>query len=170
MKFRSLSQRVATLACFTAVLLGCYDDSVDPPVRPKDESKIVRAPQPTTVPDPVNSSESTGTEPVNTPKSSGTDGNGEPIVAAAPQNPNDCDNLKVTYTANIAPMSQRRCNSCHRAGSTFPDLTSKAGWQSSIARSLRRIKGVGNLMPLGGPKLPEDQVAFVENWQTCGFP
>lgn len=135
------------------VVSSCYEGRVDPPVTPKDTNTIEKPPE--VDPD---------TDPKPNPDGDGGPSPDEPAVE------DPCATLDFTYENAVQPLSSARCDRCHGAGGSFPNLLSKSGWSENIDSTISRIKGQGPLMPKGGPKLPEDQLAGVENWATCKFP
>jgi hypothetical protein len=80
-----------------------------------------------------------------------------------------------TYTANIAPIMDANCVSCHSGGSQFPDLDTYAAVKSAADGTnsdalICRIQGTcGAIMPPSGA-LPTATVNMIKTWATNNYP
>lgn len=80
-----------------------------------------------------------------------------------------------TYTANIAPIMDANCVSCHSGGNQFPDLDtydavkSAADGTNSNALLCRLDATCGSVMPPSG-SLPTATVNMVKTWATNNYP
>jgi hypothetical protein len=80
-----------------------------------------------------------------------------------------------TYTANVAPIMDAHCVSCHSGGSQFPDLDTYDAVKSAIDGTntnalLCRLDGTcGAIMPPSGA-LPSTTVTIVKTWATNNYP
>jgi WD40 repeat protein/mono/diheme cytochrome c family protein len=94
----------------------------------------------------------------------------------------------VSFRADIAPLLQRRCATCHSADnpkgryqldtfarlvkpgqSDLPALTAGKPAQSEIAALLRET-GADDRMPQKADALPEEEIALIERWIAEGAP
>lgn len=83
---------------------------------------------------------------------------------------------KVTYAAHVKPIIDNNCIRCHNNppvnGATIPLLTYqevKSTVQNNNLISKINGDGPGSLMPLGGPKLPQNSIDLIEKWETDGL-
>lgn len=80
-----------------------------------------------------------------------------------------------TYTANVAPVMDANCVSCHSGGSQYPDLDSYAAVKSAADGTnsdqlICRIQGnCGEIMPPSGA-LPSATVNMITTWATNNYP
>lgn len=77
-----------------------------------------------------------------------------------------------TYTANVAPVMNTNCVSCHSGSSQFPDLDTYAAVKAATLSGnvLCRISGsCGNIMPQSGA-LPQATVDMITTWATNQCP
>jgi hypothetical protein len=74
----------------------------------------------------------------------------------------------VSYSQDIVPILENNCNGCHNSGAggySFTDHTETAANASAILNSLY---GTTQLMPLGGPALPDSLIEKVQCWINQG--
>ncbi len=82
----------------------------------------------------------------------------------------------VTYQANVKAIIDNNCLNCHGIpqtnGATIP-LVSYANVKSAVENNnlIGRISGTGpgSLMPLGGPKLPQNLIDTIMQWEVDGL-
>lgn len=82
----------------------------------------------------------------------------------------------VTYTVNVKPIIDNNCIFCHNnppiSGAPMPLLTYDNVKNAILTRDLiARINSndPAFLMPAGGPKLPQNLIDIIEQWQTDGL-
>ena len=82
----------------------------------------------------------------------------------------------VTYVDDVKTIIDNNCINCHRTppenGANVPLLTYsqvKSAVQNNNLISKINGNGPGGLMPLGGPKLPQNLINTIEKWVTDGF-
>lgn len=88
--------------------------------------------------------------------------------------PSACDTSKVSYMKDIDSILIRRCYSCHddmRLGSVFDfqghsDLVSFIDSHNFLG-AIKHEAGV-QAMPLGGDKIPDCEINFLEAWINQG--
>lgn len=87
----------------------------------------------------------------------------------------------VSYKSDIQPLLDQNCVSCHKSGSTSPDLTTSQSYGALTTNSkyvvpnnaansilFKSLNGVGAaLMPTSG-KLSATKIALVEKWINDG--
>lgn len=82
----------------------------------------------------------------------------------------------VTYNDDIKTVIDNNCLTCH--GNTPTNgasisLVTYANVKSAIQNNnlISKINGngPGSLMPLGGPKLPQNLIDLIEKWETDGL-
>ncbi|MGM5469268.1 hypothetical protein ACS386_03240 [Flavobacteriaceae bacterium LMO-SS05] len=82
----------------------------------------------------------------------------------------------VTYQADVKVIIDNNCLNCHGVpqtnGATIP-LVSYANVKSAVENNnlIGRItgSGPGSLMPLGGPKMPQNLIDIIIQWNTDGL-
>lgn len=82
----------------------------------------------------------------------------------------------VTYQANVKAIIDNNCLNCHGIpqtnGATIP-LVSYTDVKSAVENNnlIGRISGTssGSLMPLGGPKLPQNLIDTIIQWEADGL-
>jgi hypothetical protein len=77
-------------------------------------------------------------------------------------------NDTISYSQDIRPILENNCNGCHDTGAggySFTDHTETAANASAILNSLY---GTTQLMPLGGPALPDSLIQKVQCWINQG--
>ena len=74
---------------------------------------------------------------------------------------------KPTYVGGIKALLDSKCNACHKAGGTPPDLTSYDKAKAEGPASLATIED--GSMPPAKP-LADDQQALFKSWADAGFP
>jgi hypothetical protein len=91
---------------------------------------------------------------------------------------NPTENETVTYTEVIKPIMDQKCNSCHGATpsngapmslNTFETVKDAVLNQGLIDR-ISLVEGQSGFMPLGGSKLPQNQIDAIIQWQNDDFP
>ena len=72
----------------------------------------------------------------------------------------------VSFNAEILPLIQNNCSGCHNPGNaTGYSLTNHTNISSSADAILGSMHGTGyQLMPQGGPALPDSLIQKVECW------
>jgi hypothetical protein len=78
---------------------------------------------------------------------------------------------KVTFDADIKPIIQSKCSSCHTGGNQ-PNFTSFTIAKNSIDDILNRIQrtqGSTGFMPQGGSKIPQSEIDKIKQWKTDGL-
>jgi cytochrome c5 len=88
----------------------------------------------------------------------------------APEPP-ACDTTTAYVFANVQPVFDAKCKSCHDGGS--PDLSDYTTYKNYISsdrskfESAIRFTGL-HPMPQGGPKLPDSDICTILNWIKQG--
>ena len=79
--------------------------------------------------------------------------------------PPDCPDT-VSFNAEILPLIQNNCSGCHSSGNgTGYTLTNHTNISVSADAILGSMHGTGyQLMPQGGPALPDSLIQKVECW------
>jgi len=80
--------------------------------------------------------------------------------------------IAPTYTANLEPVFDANCVSCHSGGSQQPDLNSYLAVKNATLNGdvLCRISGTcGSIMPQSGA-LPQATVTMISTWKSNGCP
>ena len=134
---------LAIVVCFA--FPACYEGKVDPPAA-----------------DSTGETDS-GEDDGETDSTGGSD-----TAGGDDEGGDDCDNA-FSFSADIAPISEDKCDSCHPSLSP-PDTTGLDGWQGDISNIIDRLEGRGSLMPQGGPALASDEIAGIKLWSECDFP
>ncbi|MBJ6367089.1 hypothetical protein [Snuella sedimenti] len=82
----------------------------------------------------------------------------------------------VTYNDHVKPIIDNNCISCHKVpavnGASVSLLTYtnvKNAIQNNNLISKINGNGPGGLMPLGGPKLPQNLIDIITKWETDGL-
>ena len=82
----------------------------------------------------------------------------------------------VTYTDDVKNIIDNNCISCHKSpavnGASISLLTYtnvKSAIQNNNLISKINGTGPGGLMPLGGPKLPQNLIDLIAKWESDGF-
>ena len=76
-----------------------------------------------------------------------------------------------TYVANIKPIFDSQCTSCHSNGDRFPDLTTYAKVRDAVENGnvLCRINGsCGGIMPQSG-KMSQVVLDEITTWKNLGY-
>lgn len=93
-------------------------------------------------------------------------------AAPAPLTADKCDT--ITYTKHISPIIQSNCATgslCHGAGASQVNLTSYSLVKSIADNGKLKsyaIDGTPEIMPKGGPKLPQNQLDLIQCWLNNG--
>jgi hypothetical protein len=86
----------------------------------------------------------------------------------------DCDTTAVTYSAFIQPLLAQKCatSGCHLPPSISAGLDlSQYASAKAIADNgsfYNRIRGIGPLMPQGGPALSPCEIDKIKSWIDAG--
>jgi len=90
--------------------------------------------------------------------------------------PKDCDTENISFSANISPLLDRHCISCHnnqsaQGGVNLQGYTQVATWAQNgkLYGSVAHLPGFSP-MPKGGAKLPACNVEALKAWIDSGFP
>ena len=85
-------------------------------------------------------------------------------------------NISITYNTDIKPIIDNNCITCHNNppinGAPMPLLTYNQVKEAVENRNLiNRIStnDLGFVMPLGGPRLPQNLIDLVLQWETDGL-
>lgn len=100
--------------------------------------------------------------------------NREDILSEFP--PTDCDTLVVQYSADIQPILQANCYSCHNSSitnggldlTTYPNVKTVIDNGKLIDR-ITRPSGTAGAMPPGGP-LSDCNIAKIKAWANQDAP
>lgn len=94
-----------------------------------------------------------------------------------PTNTNTCDTVGMTYSKDIQPIMVSYCNSCHAAPAgagggivldNYAQLKLYTGGGNLVNRLITTDASL--LMPKGGPKLSDCNIAKVNAWVNAGAP
>lgn len=92
-----------------------------------------------------------------------------------PQSP--CAALEVvSFAGDILPLLDNHCNACHSASGgsglnlTDYDDVAESALEGSLIERLKLPESNIQLMPQGGPPLPECDIALFEAWADNGAP
>ena len=91
--------------------------------------------------------------------------------------PSACDTIDVTYSGNIVPILQARCNSCH-SGSTPSGGLNLTQWSvvntaaanGTLEGSVRHLADPFIPMPPSGPRLSDCRIRQIQLWIAQGAP
>jgi hypothetical protein len=83
----------------------------------------------------------------------------------------------ITYEANVKVIINTNCLSCHGAtpsnGAPMSLTTYENVRDAVLNRGLldriSRVEGAPGAMPLGGPRLPQNQINIIEKWNIDGL-
>lgn len=83
----------------------------------------------------------------------------------------------ITYEANVKAIINTNCLSCHGAtpsnGAPMSLTTYENVRDAVLNRNLldriTRADGASGAMPLGGPRLPQNQINIIEKWNIDGL-
>lgn len=102
--------------------------------------------------------------------------NNEDLLGNSPPAP-DCDTLSVVkYSAQVAPLLQQRCISCHNTAQPIGNVSLSTHAQVlNIARTGLLVGVINHApgfdpMPQGSPKLSDCEVAIIRKWVKAGAP
>lgn len=89
--------------------------------------------------------------------------------------PNSVEN--ISYLNDIKPIIDNNCVSCHGNPTNFGapnSLTTyenvKASVLNNLINRISRIEGSSGAMPLGGPRLSQNEINTIIDWQNANFP
>lgn len=75
----------------------------------------------------------------------------------------------ISFSAQIAPMIDANCSSCHGAGAgTSPTLSNHADISANADAIIQALLGAPQLMPQGGPALPDSLIQQFQCWMEQG--
>ncbi|WP_343631071.1 cytochrome c [Fluviicola sp.] len=75
----------------------------------------------------------------------------------------------ISFSAQIAPMIDANCASCHGAGAgTSPTLSNHAEISANAEAMIQAMRGTPELMPQGGPALPDSLIQQFQCWMEQG--
>jgi hypothetical protein len=85
--------------------------------------------------------------------------------------PSPCDTTKNYVFADVSPIFNAKCKSCHEGSS--PDLSDFASYQTYISGNRSKFETAIQFtgphpMPQGGPKLPEADICTILTWIKQG--
>lgn len=82
----------------------------------------------------------------------------------------------VTYNLHVKPIIDNNCINCHSSppqnGAPMPLISYQNVKNAVQNRGLIQListQDLGDVMPLGGPRLPQNLIDTVIQWQTDGF-
>ncbi len=84
-----------------------------------------------------------------------------------------CDTSKTYVYADVSPIFDSKCKSCHEGGSLGPDLSDYASYNAYISSNREKFetsiqyKG-DHPMPKDSPKLPDSEICTILNWIKKG--
>lgn len=83
----------------------------------------------------------------------------------------ECDTSVVSYAADIVPIINQNCISCHAPGGQQESspFDSYDNFTSYVISAVDRINGRGSLMPPEG-KMSKCNIAMIEAWVNAGAP
>ncbi len=83
----------------------------------------------------------------------------------------------VSYARDVKPIIESNCISCHGNPTNFGapnSLTTYENVRASVLNNLidriSRAEGTSGAMPLGGPRLTQNQINTIIAWQNANFP
>ena len=83
----------------------------------------------------------------------------------------------VSYTKDVKPIMENNCISCHGNPTNFGapnSLTTYENVKASVLNNLidriSRTEGTSGAMPLGGPRLTQNEINTITAWQNANFP
>lgn len=99
-----------------------------------------------------------------------SDNSPDDLIDAAPIN-------EVTYQTHVKPIIDNNCVVCHSEppvngapiSLTNYEQVKTAILNHGLLDRISKDEGADDLMPLGGPKLPQNHINTIIQWQTDGF-
>jgi peroxiredoxin len=92
----------------------------------------------------------------------------------------DAEGRDVTYCRDVAPLLQKRCVACHRAGQVAPFALTSYRSAAGRAETIREVLEAGRMPPWGAdprhgrfandPRLTDDEKQVVYDWIDAGCP
>ncbi len=81
------------------------------------------------------------------------------------------------YNENVKPIIDANCVSCHATspinGASIPLVTyqqvKNAVLTGGLINRISRQNGDGDLMPLGGPRMPQNTINVIVQWEANGL-
>ncbi len=92
----------------------------------------------------------------------------EALSATARARVNVVEVRDPTWTLDIQPLFQERCNRCHGTRGSAHRMETSAIWQEEITDIMAALRA--GRMPLNSNALSAGQIALIEQWATVGFP
>lgn len=78
-------------------------------------------------------------------------------------------NSTISFSAQIAPMIEENCAVCHGVGAgTSPVLSNHAEISANAEAIIQALRGTPQLMPQGGPALPDSLIQQFQCWLQQG--
>lgn len=78
-------------------------------------------------------------------------------------------NGTVSFSTQIAPMIEENCAGCHGVGAgTSPVLSNHTEISANADAIIRALRGTPQLMPQGGPALPDSLIQQFQCWLQQG--
>lgn len=78
-------------------------------------------------------------------------------------------NGTVSFSTQIAPMIEENCAGCHGVGAgTSPVLSNHAEISANADAIIHALRGTPQLMPQGGPALPDSLIQQFQCWLQQG--
>jgi len=89
---------------------------------------------------------------------------------------NACDTTAVSYTADILPLIQSACYSCHNIPTSFGSVTLEPYTalkeyvdNGQLSCTINHANGCSP-MPTNAPKMPDCEISLIEKWIADGAP
>lgn len=83
----------------------------------------------------------------------------------------------ISYQNDVRPIIQNNCLNCHGNPTNFcapNSLTTYENVKTSVLNNLidriSRPEGISGAMPLGGPRLSQNDINIIIAWQNADFP
>lgn len=80
---------------------------------------------------------------------------------------NDCADT-VFFSTQILPVVQNQCLGCHDVGGSAPTITNHGEISANASAIINAIHGTTQLMPQGGPALPDSVIHNFDCWVNQG--
>lgn len=83
----------------------------------------------------------------------------------------ECDTTSVSYAADIRPILDQQCISCHAPGGQQESqpFTTYEEFTLYVSSAVERVNGIGSIMPPTG-KLSDCNISLIEAWVNAGAP
>lgn len=80
----------------------------------------------------------------------------------------------ISYQNDVRPIIQNNCLNCHGNFGAPNSLTTYENVKASVLNNLidriSRVEGTSGAMPLGGPRLSQNDINIIIEWQNANFP